>query len=103
MIHTKNSVRRCTGIVSVYTTAVYTTGVHTWDGLLSPGGSLLKIHGYYVCPEGRKYDPLPCHFMLKNDPFYREFFKKYIPFYRVTFLSDLGFLIKKNLQYDFFF
>ena len=71
----------------------------------------LKITFIYICEDCgrasvkyyiyRKYDPLPCHFMLKNDPFYREFFKKYIPFYRVTFLSAFGGSIK-NLNYALF-
>ena len=70
--------------------------------LVAPGGSLLKIYGYYVRPESRNHDPLPCHFMLKNDPFYRVFFENHIPFYRVNFLSGFGGLIK-NLQYAFFY
>ena len=66
--------------------------------LVAPGGSLLKIYGYYVRPESRNHDPLPCHFMLKK----RVFFENNISFYRVKFLSGFGGLIK-NLQYAFFY
>ena len=70
--------------------------------LVAPGGSLLKMYGYYVRPESRNHDPLPCHFMLKNDPFYRIFFENYMPFYRFTFLWAFRFLIKKSSVYIFY-